>query len=100
MLGSVISDSIYRAVADITFGVIDRITEDLASEDKSEISDSIVSAILDLLISAENEMSEDQKKLLNQLISDAVDLIISRVQEKKWKLAEQEKRSQLKEVFS
>jgi hypothetical protein len=100
VLGAVITDSIYRAVADITFGVIDRITEDLASEDKSEISDTIVSAVLDLIIAAENEMSVDQKKLLNQLISDAVDLIISRVQEKKWKLAEQENGENLKDIFS
>ena len=45
-------------------------------------------------------MSVDQKKLVNQLISDAVDLIISRVQVKKWKLAEQENGKNLKFIFS
>jgi hypothetical protein len=99
VLGAVISDSIHKAVADITFGVIDRITADLASEDKAGISDAIVSAVLDIIIAAENGMNEKQKQLMSQLVGEAVDLIISRVKEKKWKIAEQDARDDLNDIF-
>jgi hypothetical protein len=98
VLGSIISESIYKAVADISFGVIDRISSDLASEEKSAITDAIVNAVLDLIFTAEEQASHEQKQLANKIVSDAVDLIISRVREKKWKLAET-RENDLKEIF-
>ena len=99
VIGAVISDSIYKAVADISFGVIDRITEDLASEEKSEISVAITSAVLDLITSNENDLNEEQKVIMNKLSCDTVDLIIKWVKEKKWKLANRDSRANLKDVF-
>lgn len=98
VLGSIISESIYKAVADISFGVIDRVSSDMASEEKSAITDAIVNAVLDLIFAAEEQASSEQKQLANKIVSDAVDLIISRVREKKWKLAEAREEG-LKEVF-
>jgi hypothetical protein len=88
VVGAAISDKINKAVADITFGVIDRISYDLASEDKAIISDSIVSAILEIIFAAGKYSDKNQKQLANQLVTDSVDLIIERVKEKKWKMKE------------
>jgi hypothetical protein len=44
-------------------------------------------------------MNEKQKQLMSQLVGEAVDLIISRVKEKKWKIAEQDTRDDLNDIF-
>lgn len=88
VLGAVITESINKAVCDITFGVIDRISSELASTEKAVVIETIVSAVTDMLFAAAKLTTKEQKQLSNQLISDAIDLIIERVKEKKWKLAE------------
>jgi len=99
VFGAVISESIHKAVADIAFGVLDRITYDLASEDKSEITVAIAASVLDLFTATEEELSDEQKQIMNQIICDTVDLVIKWVKEKKWKLAEQDSRTNLKDIL-
>jgi hypothetical protein len=99
LLGNIITDSINKAVCDITFGVIDRISSELASADRTIVIETIVKAITDIVFSANQMTSKEQQQLFNGLISDSVDLIIERVKEKKWKLAEEQEKEDSNDVF-
>ncbi len=99
LLGNVITDSINKAVCDITFGVIDRISSELASADRAIVIETIVKAITDIIFSANQMTSKEHQQLFNGLISDSVDLIIERVKEKKWKLAEEQEKEDSNDVF-
>ena len=92
LLGSAVAESINKAVREITFGVIDRLSADLADSDNNFAMVMIVDAITDVVFSLNENASDSQKNLSNQIISESIDLIIERVKVKKWKIKEEEER--------
>ena len=92
LLGSVVAESINKAVREITFTVVDRLSADLAHSDNNFAMVMIVDAVTDVVFSLNENVSNSQKNLSNQIISESIDLIIERVKVKKWKIKEQEKK--------
>lgn len=88
LLGSVVAESINKAVREITFGVIDRLTADLAASENNFAMEKIVEAITDVIFRLNENTDNSQKNLSNQIISESIDLIIDRVKVKKWKIKE------------
>lgn len=82
LLGGRIQHSLNSAISNIVFGVIDRLMLDLADPEKSATISTIVNAIIDILL---DDKHFDRASLPTEIIIDAVELIISRVQVKKWK---------------
>lgn len=83
LFGGHIQNSLNSAISNIVFGVIDRLILDLADPEKGTTISTAVDAIIDILL---DNHHFDRTSLPTEIILDAVELIISRVQVKKWKL--------------
>ncbi|MCH2045281.1 MAG: ion transporter [Saprospiraceae bacterium] len=87
LLGGQIETTLNKAVSGIVFGVVDQIFQDLgqANGEDSRLIEIIVEGVFDLLVREENFTKE---ALPTELITESIDLIIRRVNVKKWKEGE------------
>ncbi len=82
IMGPALADSINKAVQGITFGVIDRLSADLANGQNEEVMRYLVDAVVDIIFDLNENSNLRQKQLSNRLVSDSIDLIIERIKEK------------------
>lgn len=98
VIGTQISIAINKAVQDITFNVIDRLTSDFAASDKREILEAVVDAITEVILS-KGDSEETSADFTNQLVIESLELMIERVKSKKWKVMEQKLAQDPNDVF-
>jgi hypothetical protein len=82
MLGAYLKETLNQAVSQIVFGVLDKILQDASHHDQHSLIADIADGILELLLQDEQRRLQN---LSNEVVTEAIDVIIERVQEKKWK---------------
>lgn len=82
MLGGYLKETLNQAVSQIVFGVLDKILQDASHTNQHGLIAEIADGILELLLQDEQRRLQN---LSNEVVTEAIDVIIERVQEKKWK---------------
>ena len=88
VLGKSIQQDVEQAVSSITFGVIDRLTTDLANKEHLVVLETTVAAVLEVIFQMSEHSKGEKDNLANDLVIESVDLIINRIRKKRWQEVE------------
>lgn len=83
IVGSNITGKLERAVANITFAVIDGITTDLTSDDNAALIGELADISMDMVLLEEED--EQLNEMATEMVNQSIDIIKKQVMVKRWK---------------
>ena len=90
LVGSSITNSIEKAIGDITFNVINGAIEDLTSDQDNKIIEEITDIAFDVVLMEEED--EELNKIIVNVVVESLELVKKQVQIQQWKLKEEKEK--------
>jgi hypothetical protein len=82
LVGSTITGKLEKAVAEITYSVIEGIMLDLSSEENSKVISELADVTMDMMLLQEED--EELNRMSVEMINQSIDIIKEQVEVKRW----------------